>query len=194
MSRHSTLTDPAIHEPKGISTATNGQVYAANGAGTGAWSAQATIPSGAVIQTIKSIVQSTSTGTALIPYDNTIPQNTEGTQFFAITITPGTIGNRIRILCLAYGAYSVASPLTMALFQDATASALAAVGEQTTVVNQAKELTLIYEYTIASTLATTFYIRIGGSNAGTYTLNGNAGLATYGGTATSILSVQEIKA
>jgi hypothetical protein len=35
--QHSTLTDPDIHEPKGASTAVAGQVYEANGAGSGAW-------------------------------------------------------------------------------------------------------------------------------------------------------------
>ena len=36
------LTDPQLHESKGVSTASDGQVYRANGAGTGAW----TLPSG----------------------------------------------------------------------------------------------------------------------------------------------------
>lgn len=34
---HSSLADPDVHEPKGASTATSGQVYASNGAGSGAW-------------------------------------------------------------------------------------------------------------------------------------------------------------
>ena len=34
---HSTLTDPELHEPKGVATATSGQVYAANGSGSGVW-------------------------------------------------------------------------------------------------------------------------------------------------------------
>lgn len=34
---HSTLTDPYLHEPKGIASAASGEVYIANGAGTGAW-------------------------------------------------------------------------------------------------------------------------------------------------------------
>lgn len=38
MPLHSALTDAnGIHEPKGISTATNGQVYIANGASSGNW-------------------------------------------------------------------------------------------------------------------------------------------------------------
>jgi hypothetical protein len=35
--QHSALTDPELHEPKGASTATSGQVYVANGSGSGTW-------------------------------------------------------------------------------------------------------------------------------------------------------------
>lgn len=38
MPEHSTLTDPDQHEPKGTSTASAGDVYFANGAGSGTWS------------------------------------------------------------------------------------------------------------------------------------------------------------
>lgn len=34
---HSSLTDPYIHEPKGIASASNRTVYIADGAGSGAW-------------------------------------------------------------------------------------------------------------------------------------------------------------
>lgn len=34
---HSAITDPEIHESKGVSTASNNQVYVANGAGSGTW-------------------------------------------------------------------------------------------------------------------------------------------------------------
>jgi hypothetical protein len=34
---HNTLTDPYLHEPKGASTAASGDVYIADGAGSGAW-------------------------------------------------------------------------------------------------------------------------------------------------------------
>jgi len=36
--QHAVLTDPQLHEPKGASTALEGQVYRANGSGSGAWS------------------------------------------------------------------------------------------------------------------------------------------------------------
>lgn len=37
MPEHVTITDPNIHEPKGISTALENQVYVADGAGSGEW-------------------------------------------------------------------------------------------------------------------------------------------------------------
>ena len=40
--QHNALTDPNIHEPKGISTATEGKVYVSNGSGSGTWQ----LPSG----------------------------------------------------------------------------------------------------------------------------------------------------
>ena len=37
MAEHSTLTGASLHEPKGASTATSGQIYTANGLGSGVW-------------------------------------------------------------------------------------------------------------------------------------------------------------
>ncbi len=34
---HSTLTDPYLHEPKGVASASSGEIYIANGSGSGAW-------------------------------------------------------------------------------------------------------------------------------------------------------------
>ena len=36
---HSTLTGSDLHEPKGVASASTGQVYIANGSGSGAWTA-----------------------------------------------------------------------------------------------------------------------------------------------------------
>lgn len=37
--QHSALTDPNIHEPKGITTASAGQIYVADGSSSGDWTA-----------------------------------------------------------------------------------------------------------------------------------------------------------
>ena len=34
---HSNLTDPYLHEPKGVSTASDDKVYVSNGSGSGSW-------------------------------------------------------------------------------------------------------------------------------------------------------------
>lgn len=39
---HSSLTTTDLHEPKGVAAASSGQVYVADGAGSGAWTAQVT--------------------------------------------------------------------------------------------------------------------------------------------------------
>ena len=38
--QHSALTDPNIHEPKGIAAAASGKVYVSNGSGSGSWQTQ----------------------------------------------------------------------------------------------------------------------------------------------------------
>jgi len=35
--QHNVITDPDIHEPKGVAAASSGQVYVANGSGSGTW-------------------------------------------------------------------------------------------------------------------------------------------------------------
>ena len=41
--QHSALTDPELHEPKDISTASSGEVYVADGSASGAWGLAETI-------------------------------------------------------------------------------------------------------------------------------------------------------
>lgn len=194
MTRHSTLTDPALHEVKGASTATAGQVLTATGSGTATFQNPVAGGSGSVVKTQTTISQTTLTGTTLIPFDNTIPQSGEGTNMFSVAWTPAATGNKIRVEANLFGAYSVAAHVTAALFQDATANALAAVSVQTTTTNQDVCHTLVYEFTAASTSATTLKVNVGGSIAGTYTMNGNSGTAIFGGVATSSFRVTEIKA
>jgi len=42
--QHSSLTDPNLHEPKGISTASANQLYLANGSGSGTWTNASRFP------------------------------------------------------------------------------------------------------------------------------------------------------
>ena len=40
---HSTLSDPFLHEPKGVASASSGDVYLANGSGSGTWTSRQAI-------------------------------------------------------------------------------------------------------------------------------------------------------
>ena len=191
---HATQTDPYLHEAKGASTATAGQVLTATGRGTATFQNPVTGGSGSVVKTQTTVSQTTLTGTTTIPFDNTIPQSTEGTNFFSVAYTPTATGNLILVETTVYGAYSVAAHVIAALFQDSTANALAAISMQTTTTNQDVHLTLVYQFTAASTAATTLKLNVGGSTAGTFTLNGNAGTSIFGGVATSSFRITEIKA
>lgn len=56
MPEHNVISDPDIHEPKGIASASDGEVYVANGAGSGAWTA----PGGATFGEMKVINNATT--------------------------------------------------------------------------------------------------------------------------------------
>jgi hypothetical protein len=191
---HATQTDPYLHEVKGASTATLGQALLANGDGTATFQALPTNGSGSVVKTTTTLNVTMATGTTTIPFDNTIPQATEGTNFLTFSHIPAATGNKIRVQVTLFGAYSVAANVIAALFVGAGANAVAVVSGQTTANNQSIQHTLTYEMTASSTSAIVFTVNVGGSTAGTYTFNGNTGAALFGGVATSSIVVTEIKA
>lgn len=67
MALHSALTDPDVHEPKGISTATAGDVYIADGAGSGSWA-----PTPYVVDLTMSDVSTSNTIYVPIPFAGTV--------------------------------------------------------------------------------------------------------------------------
>jgi hypothetical protein len=68
---HNTLTDPYLHEPKGVASAASGKVYVANGAGSGAWTAKETLVGETLAGYIDNI-SAVSTVYVPIPFAGTI--------------------------------------------------------------------------------------------------------------------------
>jgi hypothetical protein len=68
---HNTLTDPYLHEPKGVASAASGEVYVANGAGSGAWTAKETLVGETLAGYIDNI-SAVSTVYVPIPFAGTI--------------------------------------------------------------------------------------------------------------------------
>lgn len=149
--------------------------------------------SGAVVKVVEATpIATVVTLSATTPHDDTIPQNTEGTEVITVSITPSSATNRLRI---EFDAPSIGtastSQVTAALFQDSTAGALAA-GYSLPSGNSATTSRLVHEMAAGTTSATTFKIRIGVAS-GTAYVNGNySGTRVYGGVSAARLRVTEI--
>ncbi len=148
--------------------------------------------SGTVVQVEDTSTGGVSTGTTIIPYDDTRPQITEGDEYLSRSITPSSIGNKLRIDVSFWGAVSAANTdLVVALFIVGSTNALAAVSSYGTGSNFRAPLTFTYWYDVASTSTHTFTVRAGPSAAATVTMNGSGGARKFGGAAISSITITE---
>lgn len=136
-----------------------------------------------------------ATGATILPNDDTIPQSGEGNQFMSLAITPRSALNVL--IWRHVGNYAVAGSATAsicALFQDATANALAA----TTFTggpggaSQYSPAVLEHAARAGTASATTGKIRVGNGGGTTTTFNGQSGARTMGGVMGSRFSVEEV--
>ena len=146
---------------------------------------------GKVVQVVNTQTGTVATGTTIIPFDNTIPQNTEGTEFLTLSITPTSATNFLIVSVVLNFSYSIANTVSFALFKDSTASALAAVAELGSTATGMINSGLVHKMTAGTTSATTFKIRMGGESAGTVTFNGYSGGQVFGGVMASSMTITE---
>lgn len=167
----------------------NGTGFAAGALGSDA----ASLANGIYVQGAKSIDGVLATGTTLIPNDDTIPQNTEGDQYYSVSITPKSTTNVLEIIGFMQGTTTAANNLILALFQDSTADSIGV--NYGRVVASANPVQVIVNTTIVAgtTSATTIKLRAGLQSAGTLTVNGEAGARKMGGLLRSGLIVRERK-
>lgn len=134
-----------------------------------------------------------ATGTTAIPGDDTIPQITEGDQYMTLAITPLSASNTLVIEVSAFMSSSGGSAVRWALFQDATANALAAGGDESPGNASLRHAGLTHTMTAGTTSATTFRFRMG-IGSGTLTFNGVSGGRYFGGVCASSIVIREIAA
>ena len=153
-----------------------------------------TVSTGTVLQVVNYTTGAAATGTTLMPYDDTIPQITEGVQYMSLAITPRSASStlNVSIVFTASQATGGVTYMTVALFRDATANALGAVTAYTAGSNQAIPMSFDVSTASGSMAATTFYVRAGTSAAGTSTFNGNAGARLMGGVYASSITITEV--
>jgi len=159
---------------------------------------RATVTTGKLLQQVIATSSAYSTGTTTIPMDDTIPQNTEGTEFLTATITPANSSNLLLIeASLTFGINNNGITVVGALFQDSTANALAAGAETSSnATNRHVTVTLRHRMTAGTTSATTFKMRCGPTGTATLYFNGDGATAAriFGGVCASSLTVTEIAA
>lgn len=149
---------------------------------------------GNVIQVVNYQTGAVATGTTTIPADDTIPQNTEGTEFMTLAITPTSASNKLLIQVSFVASYSVTAGIQVVLFQDSTANGLAQHGSYASSVGSLVSITFSHYMTAGTTSATTFKVRAGAGAAGTITFNGSSGARFYGGALASSIIITEIAA
>jgi len=143
---------------------------------------------GKIIQIVNVQTGAVATGTTNTVDDDTIPQKTEGTEFMTLAITPTNSSNKLMIEITANVSDDGGDILQMALFQDDTANALAAVADEG---DFHRNITLRHFMTAGTTSETTFKMRAGGRN-GTTTFNGIGSARRFGGVCASSITITEI--
>ena len=148
---------------------------------------------GKIIQVVNVQTGVAATGTTAIPYDDTIPQNTEGDEYMTLAITPTRSTSKLRIDVVVYGAQAANDRLGTALFQDTTADAIAATATLVD-TNWDSVSTCRHTMTSATTSETTFKVRCGSQSGGTFTFNGSASVRKLGGVGASSITITEYAA
>ena len=178
---------------KVVAPGTAGNVLTSNGT---IWLSQASSGSQKFVQAVSTQTGAVGTTTTLLPYDDTIPQNTEGAEFMTLAITPTSATNKLRIDVVVYATQSASDALGtapgVALFQDSTASALAAGNANNNAGNLAS-MPIVFSHVMdaGTTSATTFKVRAGPHTAGTLTFNGRNSARIYGGVMASSIRITE---
>jgi hypothetical protein len=176
-----------------IPVGADGTVLTSDGT-TLAWEALPTATDTRLLQVVSTQTGAVATGTTLIPADDSIPQSGEGDQYMSLAITPKSATSRLVIDVSVFGGASGAPPnaIFAALFQDSTANALAAGWTTSNAGGSAVSITFRHVMTSGTTSSTTFKVRVGAQNAGTFTFNGVGGARFLGGVLASGIVIREV--
>lgn len=151
---------------------------------------------GQLLQVQRNDTGAYASGTTAMPNDDSIPQNNEGDQYMTQAATPMSAANVLDVELHAQCALVSSNRYAQgALFQDATANALAATALKTDGNAAAIPLPLAINKRIlaATTSATTLKFRGGAEDTNGFQFNGFSGSRKYGGVAHSFMEVRELQ-
>jgi hypothetical protein len=173
-----------------VAPGTTGNILTSNGT---TWTSTAPASSSKLVQQVISTSSALASGAGTIPFDDTIPQNTEGNEFLTVSITPTSASNYLMIEVNALLSNSTGNSVIGAIFQDSTANALAATSNTPPNVGSGQFFVLRHRMTAGTTSSTTLKFRAGAIAAATTYLNANSsGTRLFGGVAASLITVTEI--
>jgi len=145
-----------------------------------------------IVQIVNTEITSASTVSSLITLDDTIPQNTEGTEIMTRAITPTSATNLLYFDVSVSVSPDTANWIIMSLYQDSTADALRTSMNFVTTSTAGTTARLIHRMVAGTTSSTTFKIRVGEVVAGTLTINGNSSARLFGGALVSSITITEV--
>lgn len=148
---------------------------------------------GFAVNTAYQVFGSVASTASLMPFDDTVPQNTEGAQFLTVTITPKSASSLLVINVSLFVTASTLGDLSVALFKDSVAGALSATS-RSQAAGYSTSLQLNHVMVAGTTSPIAFKVRAGSDLAGTLTVNGYGGTnRLFGGVMNSFISVTEIR-
>lgn len=177
----------------GTAATTAASAYATAAQGVLAGTALQSLPVGSVVKVANTQTGAMATGTTTIPWDDTIPQITEGTEFMTLAFTPANATNILQIEVVINCNASAVNYIIGALFQDATTNALAVAAVYQEGASRAMQIKFTHRMVAGTTSATTFRVRAGTGGAATLTFNGEVGARRLGGVMASSITITEIK-
>ena len=186
------ITFDASGNPTAVGPGSDGQVLTSTGAGSPP-AFEAVAAGGKLVQVVHAHEGAVATGTTIAPTDDTILQNSEGTEWtnLALAITPTSSSNKLIIEVVIYLTTAGTKWHVTGLFQDTTANALACCRFYQT--SQVGGPSVIRHYmTAGTTSSTTFKVRSGPHASDTITLNGELGNRNFGGVFSSTIVISEI--
>ncbi len=148
---------------------------------------------GAVAQVKSASTSAASTAATTMPFDETIPQQTEGNEVLTVAITPTSASNYLEVeAVLQISTNSTTNYLSAALFRDSTAGAIAANAVYASNAKYPYQIVVRARVLAGSTTATTFKLRAGGSSDSIRINKTFSDGQLFGGVAVTKLTVTEV--
>jgi hypothetical protein len=146
---------------------------------------------GDIVQSVRDEDSSYATSSTSVPFDNTIPQRTEGNELMSVSITPSSAVNLLDLTSQAVLGHSNNAVMIMSLFSSSDSDAIASVVNQY-LTDEVRTPSISARQVSGTTSSTTFSVRAGSQNTESIYFNGDNAAAIFGGACGSFLEVKEV--